>query len=193
MQVTESLESSFLAEVVLVAPVVVTLLVLRFVSNLLAGQLQPIVEGTRLAQYTANNYLLAQLLTLVVILVVVRLVGALAKRPVGQRTLGRTGRVVGFVPVFRTIYGSVEQMASSVSAKDSEFDSAVYVEYERNGCYRLGLQTSQGPRDPETVAGEPGRNVFVPGSPNPTQGALLFVPKSRVHDADLSVRAALAS
>jgi uncharacterized membrane protein len=191
MSVTESLKSSFLAGAILVAPLVVTLLILRFVSNLLTGQLQPIVEGTRLAQYTANNYLLAQILTLVVILVVVTVIGAFAKRPTGQRTLGKTGRLVGFVPVFRTIYGSVKQMASSVSTTDSEFDSAVYVEYERNGLYRLGLQTGQSPRDLETVAGEPARNVFLPGSPNPTQGALLLVPESRVHDADLSVRAAL--
>ncbi|MFB6270515.1 MAG: DUF502 domain-containing protein [Halobacterium sp.] len=191
MRVKESLKSSFLAGAVLVAPLIVTIVILRFVANLVTGQVQPIVEGTRLAQYTANNYLLAQLLTIAVILVAVTLVGAFAKRPVGQRTLGKTGRLVGFVPVFRTIYGSVKQMASSVSTKDSEFDSAVYVEYERNGLYRLGLQTGQSPSDLETVAGEPARNVFLPGSPNPTQGALLLVPESRVHDADLSVRAAI--
>lgn len=191
MPLKESLKSSFLAGAVLVAPLVATLLILRFLSNLLASQLEPIVQSTRLATYTANNFLLAQLLALAVILVVVTLLGAFAKRPLGQRTLGATGRLVGFVPVFRTIYGSVKQMASSVSTQSSEFDRAVYVEYERRELYRLGLQTGTSPRDLEDVAGEPARNVFVPGSPNPTQGALLLVPESRVHDADLSVRAAI--
>jgi uncharacterized membrane protein len=191
MGLKESLKSSFLTGALLVAPLVVTLVILRFLSDLLAGQLEPIVEGTRLATYTANNHLLAQLLALGVILAVVTLLGAFANRPVGQRTLGRTSRLVGFVPVFRTIYGSVKQMASSVSARDSEFDSAVYVEYERDGLYRLGLQTGHSPQDVEDVAGEPARNVFVPGSPNPTQGALLLVPESRVYDSALSVRAAI--
>lgn len=191
MRLKESLKSSFLAGVVLVAPLVVTLVILRFLSDLLAGQLEPIVQGTRLAQYTANNYLLAQLLALAVILVAVTLLGAFAKRPVGQRTLGKTGRLVGFVPVFRTIYGSVKQMASSVSTKRSDFDAAVFVEYERDGLYRLGLQTGQSPEGVERVAGEPARNVFVPGSPNPTQGALLLVPESRVYESGLSVRAAI--
>ncbi|WP_336035351.1 DUF502 domain-containing protein [Halobacterium yunchengense] len=191
MPLKESLKSNFLTGAVLVAPLVATLVILRFLSNILAGQLQPIVEGTRLATYTGNNYLAAQLLALTVILVVVTLIGAVAKRPFGQHVLGKTGRLVGFVPVFRTIYGSVKQMASSVSTKDSEFDSAVYVEYERDGLYRLGLRTGDSPGGVEEVAGEPARNVFVPGSPNPTQGALLLVPESRVYDADLSVRAAI--
>ena len=177
MGLKESLKSSFLTGALLVAPLVVTLVILRFLSDLLAGQLEPVVEGTRLATYTANN--------------AVTLLGAFANRPAGQRTLGRTSRLVGFVPVFRTIYGSVKQMASSVSTRDSEFDSAVYVEYERDGLYRLGLQTGHSPQDVEDVAGEPARNVFVPGSPNPTQGALLLVPESRVYDSDLSVRAAI--
>lgn len=191
MRLKESLKSSFLAGVVLVAPLVATLVILRFVTDLLAGQLQPIVEGTRLATYTADNYLLAQLVALAVLLVAVTVLGAFAKRPTGRRVFGRTGRLVNFVPVFRTIYGSIKQMANSVSTRGSDFESAVYVEYERDGLYRLGLQTGDSPRDVEDVAGEPARNVFVPGSPNPTQGALLLVPESRVYDADLSVRAAI--
>jgi len=191
MRLKESLKSSLLAGTVLVAPLVATLVILRFVTNLLAGQLQPIVEGTRLATYTANNYLLAQLVTLAILLVAVTVLGAFAKRPTGRRLFGRTGRLVNFVPVFRIIYGSVKQMANSVSTRSSDFESAVYVEYERDGLYRLGLQTGNSPRDIEEVAGEPARNVFVPGSPNPTQGSLLLVPESRVYDADLSVRAAI--
>lgn len=191
MGLKESLKNSFLSGVVLVAPLVVTLVILRFLSDLLGGQLEPIVEGTRLATYTANNHLLAQLLALGIILFAVTLLGAFANRPAGQRTLGRTGRLVGFVPVFRTIYGSVKQMAASVSARDSEFDAAVYVEYERDDLYRLGLQTGRSPQGVEEVAGEPARNVFVPGSPNPTQGALLLVPESRVYDSELSVRGAI--
>ncbi|NIB98369.1 DUF502 domain-containing protein [Halobacterium sp. R2-5] len=191
MRLKESLKSSFLAGVVLVAPLLATLVILRFVSDLLAGQLQPIVESTRLATYTANNELLAQLVAAVVLLVSVTLLGAFAKRPLGQHVFGRTGRLVNFVPVFRTIYGSIKQMANSVSSRSSDFESAVYVEYERDGLYRLGLKTGNSPSDVEDVAGEPAHNVFVPGSPNPTQGALLLVPESRVYDADLSVRAAI--
>ncbi|MCD2201757.1 DUF502 domain-containing protein [Halobacterium sp. KA-6] len=191
MRLKESLKSSFLAGVVLVAPLVATLVILRFVTNLLAGQMQPIVEGTRLARYTADNYLLAQLVALAVLLVAVTVLGAFAKRPVGRRVFGRTGRLVNFVPVFRTIYGSVKQMANSVSTRSSDFESAVYVEYERDGLYRLGLKTGESPGGVGDVAGEPAHNVFVPGSPNPTQGALLMVPESRVYDADLSVRAAI--
>lgn len=191
MRLKESLKSSFLAGVVLVGPLVATLVILRFVTDILAGQLQPIVEGTRLATYTANNELLAQLVALVLLFVAVTVLGAFAKRPIGQHVFGRTGRLVNFVPIFRTIYGSVRQMANSVATRSSDFEAAVYVEYEWEGLYRLGLQTGTSPSDLEQIAGEPARNVFIPTSPNPTGGALVLVPESRVHDADLSVRAAL--
>jgi len=82
-------------------------------------------------------------------------------------------------------------MASSVVNRSSDFESVVYVEYPRDGVYRLGLKTGNSPEDLSEIAGERAHNVFFPGSPNPTQGSLILVPDSRVYDSELSVRAAI--
>jgi len=161
------------------------------VMGWLGGVLVPVVEGTRLETFTANNLLLAQLLVIVLFFLLVTALGFLAQRSAGKRLFGRTGRMVNFLPVFRTIYGTVREMASSVVSRSSDYESVVYVEYPRKGVYRLGLMTGESPDDLETHAGEPAQNVFFPGSPNPTQGSLIMVPESNVHESDMSVRAAI--
>ncbi|AHG03706.1 hypothetical protein HALDL1_08910 [Halobacterium sp. DL1] len=191
MRIKTSLKSNFTAGLVLVGPLVVTLVILRTLLGWLGGLLDPIVEGTRLATQTGDSTVLAQLLALGIIAALVTVLGFLAQRTVGKRIFGRTGRLVDFLPVFRTIYGSVRGMASSVVNRSSDFESVVYVEYPRDGVYRLGLKTGNSPEDLSEIAGERAHNVFFPGSPNPTQGSLILVPDSRVYDSELSVRAAI--
>jgi len=191
MRIKTSLKSDFLAGLILVAPLVATLVILQIAISWVSGFLDPVIEGTRLATFTADNRLLAELLAIALFAVVVTVVGAAAQWSVGKRFFGRTGRVVTFIPVVRTIYGSIRGMVSSVASRSSEFESVVYVEWPQDGIYRLGLKTGDSPADLEEVAGERAYNVFVPGSPNPTQGSLVLVPESQAYESELSVRAAI--
>ncbi|SEV94513.1 DUF502 domain-containing protein [Halobacterium jilantaiense] len=191
MRIKTTLQSNFVAGLILVAPLLVTLFVLRTVGGWLGGVLLPVVRGTSLETLTANNLVAAQVLALVLFALAVTAIGFVAQRSAGRKLFGRTGQVVDFLPVFRTIYGTIRGMASSVTSRDSDFESVVYVEYPRDDVYRLGLLTGDSPDELEAIAGEPAQNVFIPGSPNPTQGLLNLVPESRVHESDMSVRAAV--
>jgi len=191
MRLKSFLKSNFLAGLVLVGPLVATVVIVRIVLGWVGGFLDPFIRGTRLATLTADNFLLAQLLTLTVLVALLVVLGYVAQRSVGQRLFGRTGQLVNFVPVVRTIYGSIRQMTSSVVNRRSDYESVVYVEYPREGVYQLGLKTGDGPRDASEAADEDVSSVFVPGSPNPTQGMLVMVPESQTHESDLSVRAAI--
>lgn len=191
MRIKTSLKSNFTTGLVIVAPLIVTLLILQFVMGWLGGALMPVVRGTRLETFTANNLVLAQILALVLFGFGVTLVGLLAQRSAGRQFLGRTGQIVDFLPVFRTVYGTVKGMASSVTNRSSDFESVVYVEYPREGVYRLGLKTGESPGDLEAIAGEDAYNVFFPGSPNPTQGMVNLIPESNLHESEMSIRAAI--
>lgn len=191
MRIKTTLRSNFVAGLVLVAPLVVTLFVLRTVTGWISGTLTPVITGTSLEAFTANNIALAQVLLVALLVVAVTAVGFLAQRSVGRRVFGKTGRIIDLLPVFRTIYGTVRGMATSVTSRGSDFESVVYVEYPIEGVYRLGLVTGESPGDLETIAGEQAYNVFFPGSPNPTQGSLNLVPESEIHESDMSVRAAI--
>jgi len=191
MSLNSFIKSNFLAGLVLVGPLVVTIAIIRVLLGWIGGFLDPLITGTRLATLTADNVLLAQLLTLSVLVALITVLGYLAQRSAGKHLFGKTGQLVTFVPVVRTIYGSIRQMTSSVVNRQSDYESVVYVEYPREGVYQLGLKTGTSPADVSEAAGERASSVFIPGSPNPTQGMLVMVPESQTYESDLSVRAAI--
>jgi uncharacterized membrane protein len=188
MALPGAIRNSFITGLVLLLPLLVTLYILRFIYNFLVQFVDPIVQETNLVQYTANVELIAQAVTIVLIIATITFIGFLAQRRSGQRLFGSAGRLVGLIPLVRTIYTSVRQMADSLGSSDSSFKQLVLVEYPRKGVYMIGLVTGESPQPVEDVAGEQARNVFVPSSPNPTNGRLLLVPENQIHDVDLTTR-----
>ncbi len=191
MRLSATLRRSFVAGLILIAPLVVTAYVLRLLANWALLVVDPIVRRTGLTQYTANEVLLAQVVAVVTIVVAVTALGFAANWSVGRRLFGRVGRVVNIVPLVNVIYAGVRQVANSLVERDTGYESVVLVEYPREGHYAIGFVTGESPAAVEPVTGEPALNVFLPNSPNPTGGRLAVVPTSRVHEIDMSVRRGL--
>ena len=186
-----NLTRSFVAGVLLLAPLAVTAYVLQFLAGWVIRLVNPIVRGTRLATYTANNELAAQIVAVVAILAVVTVLGAAAQWSVGRHLFGSLGRVVNFIPLVDTVYGSVRQVATALVERENRYDTVVLVEYPREGVFSIGLVTGESPDAVEPVTGGPAYNVFLPNSPNPTAGRLLVVPDGQVHEIDMSARRGL--
>ncbi|WP_246987612.1 DUF502 domain-containing protein [Halorientalis marina] len=188
MDVSKVVRSSFVAGLALIAPLIVTVVALRFLLNWLTTFIDPVVQGTRLAQYTANIEVVAQALAAVLILLLITLLGYLAQRSLGERLFGWLDRGVGLVPLVRVIYSSVRQVSNALMEQSSRYESVVLVEYPREGVYTLGFVTGDAPDQTRDVTGGEAFNVFLPNSPNPTGGRLLLVPADQVHEVDISVR-----
>ena len=191
MDIRTEFRNSFVAGLVLVAPLAVTVLVLQFVFTRLAGLLDPVVDGTRLAAYTADIHLLAQVLAAVVVVVLVTLLGFLAQRSGGERAVDAFDRLVSLIPLVSVVYTGVRQVSDALTERDTRFQRVVLVEYPRLGVYSLGFVTGEGPEVADDVSGESTSTVIVPHSPNPTVGHLIVVPDSTLHETDISVRRAV--
>jgi uncharacterized membrane protein len=176
-----------IAGLVLVAPLVITTVALRIAFRWILGLIDPIVQATQLTRYTANIEIVAQLLTLGAILLLIMLLGFVTQRGIGGRTLGGMDRAIGLVPLVRVIYSSVQQVADSLLSSGSRFESVVLVEYPREGVYSLGFVTDESPEPVQTEIG-PAYNVYLPHSPNPTNGWLSIVPEDQVYEIDMSPR-----
>lgn len=187
MRGTTALRDNLLAGLVLVAPLVVTVFALRVLFGWVSGAIDPIVEGTRLASYTANIEIVAQIVAICAILVLLTLLGYVARWGVGERIFGGIGRLVNFLPLVRTIYSSTRQVANALVERQNRYESVVLVEY-REGFSVLGFVTGEVPEPVQATLEEPAYNVFVPNSPNPTGGRLLLIPESRIQEVDMSVR-----
>jgi uncharacterized membrane protein len=187
VNVTKSLKSAFFAGLLLMLPLAITLFIFRFVFNWLLGQVNPLVESAGVAQYTANIELIAQVVTILAIVFGITLVGLILQLNVGNRTFGEIGKMVDFIPLFRTVYGSVRQVANSFTGPSSTYQRTVFVEHPAEGLYSIGFITGDSPEELNEIEGETVQNVYLPSSPNPTAGRLAMVPESRVHDSELSV------
>lgn len=191
MGLSETLRNSLIAGIVLVAPLVVTYVALQFVFGWLSGLLNPIIENTGLADLTANVDIVTEIVAFVVLLLVVAALGYLAQRSLGAYAFGLFDRAVGVIPIVSVIYGSVRQVSDALVKRQSRYENVVIVEYPRDGLYVLGFITSESPSPIERAAGQDLYSVYVPGSPNPTQGTYLQVPTDEVTEVDMSVSRAI--
>ncbi len=191
MTLRTAIRNSFIAGLVLIAPLLITVYVLQVLSGVVFSAIEPVVQESNLEQYTANVELVAQLIAVVAIVITIVGLGFVAQREIGQRLFGSLGRLVAVVPVVRTIYTAVRQISGSFTSGETSFDSLVLVEFPRMGVYAVGLVTGKSPTAVREVTGEPTRNVFLPSSPNPAGGRLVFVPETQIHEVDMSVREGL--
>lgn len=181
------IRNSFVTGLILVAPLIVTLVALRFALGWLTGFVEPVVSATDLAQFTGDIEFLARLLAVLLMLALIGLVGFLAQWGVAGRLFGGIDRVVGFIPMVRVIYTGVQGVAHSLSTSADRYERVVLVEYPRDDVYAIGFVTAESPEPVQTAIGT-AYNVYLPHSPNPTNGHLALVPESELHELDISVR-----
>jgi uncharacterized membrane protein len=82
-------------------------------------------------------------------------------------------------------------VSESLVQRSAGYETVVLVEFPRKGVYAIGFVTNDGPAAASEATDEELCNVFLPHSPNPTAGKLLFVPTGDVYEVDMSVRRAL--
>jgi len=118
------------------------------------------------------------------------LVGWIAKGLIGRSLIRTAEGIVERMPVVRSVYSGVKQIAETVFAQsERSFEKACLIEYPRRGMFALGFISTEAkgevnrraPTDEQLVS------VFLPTTPNPTSGYLLFVPKSDVTVLDMTV------
>lgn len=127
-------------------------------------------------------------LGLVLALLVLVATGALAANFLGRRLVAAWEAVLRRVPVVRSVYGAVKQVAETLfSARGQSFRKVLLVEYPRRGCWTLAFLTGDAAPEVERRTGEPMVSVFVPTTPNPTSGFFLMVPRREVVELEMSV------
>ena len=99
----------------------------------------------------------------------------------GERLLART-------PIIRSIYSSVKQVLETVFKDQSgAFREVVLVEFPRTGAWTMALVAGRPDGELRDKLPEDMVTVYVPTSPNPTSGYLLFVPRADTIRVDMTV------
>lgn len=171
--------------VVIWVPVIVTVLVVRFLLRLMDRTLvviPPAWQPEALLGFKIPG--LGLLLSLLVLFVT----GLLAANFFGRKLVSLSESIVSRIPLVRSVYSGAKQVAETVlSDGDTSFKRVMLVQYPRKGVWSLCFQTAtdlaeiQSRTESEVVC------VFVPTTPNPTSGFILFVPREDLINLDMSV------
>jgi uncharacterized membrane protein len=185
------LRSSFLTGLVVIAPVAMTVWLIWSVIGWIDSVVLPLVPGS----FKPDQFIGLNLrgYGVVIFLIFTVIVGWIAKGLIGRSLIGFAEGLVVRMPVVRSIYSGVKQIAETVFAQtDRSFEKACLVQYPRKGIWAVGFISTEAKGEVAQQAGNEGTllSVFVPTTPNPTSGFLLFFPKDDVIELDMSVEEA---
>ncbi len=116
------------------------------------------------------------------------LIGWFATNFLGRLIIRISEYIVDRMPVIRTLYGAIKQIFETIMASQSTaFREVVMLEYPRKGVWSIGFVTGISKGEVQHLTKQETVNVFVPTTPNPTSGYLLFVPKKELKYLEMSV------
>ena len=190
------LRTSFLTGIVVIAPVALTLWLIWSVIGWFDGFVLPFVPDAYRPEQILNTIFGYDLklnirgVGVVVFLVFATLVGWLAKGLIGRSFIRYAENLVNRMPVVRSFYSGIKQIAETVFAQqERSFEKACMIEYPRKGIWAIGFisTTAKGEIAERNSSKGPMVSVFVPTTPNPTSGFLLFFPKVDIVELDMSI------
>jgi uncharacterized membrane protein len=118
--------------------------------------------------------------------------GALAANIFGRKLFEIGHRLLGRIPIVRSIYGGVKQISDTLfSPEGKAFRRAVLVRYPHAGAWTVALVTGSPEHELASVLGREQVSVFVPTTPNITAGFFFVVPRSETVELDMTVDEAL--
>jgi uncharacterized membrane protein len=177
------LRRQFLAGVIVIVPLILTVFVLKFLFGGVDNLFSPLIEkflGIKIPG-----------LGVVATLILIYLVGVLATNVLGSRLIRMWDILFTKTPLVRTIYGASKQFLEALTLpKKKAFQQAVLVEYPRQGSYALGLISN---KLELTVKGSKKEliSVFIPTTPTPFTGFVIMFPAEEVILLDIPVEQAL--
>ena len=190
------LRTSFLTGIVVIAPVALTIWLIWSVIGWFDGFVLPFVPDAYRPEKILNTFFGYDLklnirgVGVVVFLIFATLVGWLAKGLIGRSFIKYAENLVNRMPVVRSFYSGIKQIAETVFAQqERSFEKACMIEYPRKGIWAIGFvsTTAKGEIAERNSSNGPMVSVFVPTTPNPTSGFLLFFPKADIIELDMSI------
>jgi len=174
-----ALRNKFLAGIFALIPIAITIYIIKLFIVFFDNIVSPIIDPF-LGFHIPG-------LGLIVSLIIIYLLGVFVTNVIGRTVLNFFEKWLNYIPLVRTIYHTTKQILGAFSKSGSNFEKVVFLEYPRRGIWSMGFVTGQ-------TTGKDGTNfysIFIPTTPNPTSGWMLFIPEDEVIHSTMSVEQGL--
>ena len=175
-----SFRNNFIAGVVVLIPLGITvylsIFIIKISSKILPKEINP------------NNYLPYEIpgIEIFIAIFLITLIGWISLSFVGKKLLSLVNEVFKKIPILRTVYSAVTQMASTLTQSKGNKKRVVLVQYPKEGTWAVGFVTQENRGEISEKTQKDLVNVFLPTTPNPTSGFLLMYEKKDVIFLDIS-------
>lgn len=184
------LRGYFFAGLLTTAPIGLTLWLFWVLLKFVDSRITPLIPQG----YNPNSYIHAVVpfeipgVGLIVLIVALIIIGALTRMLLGRTLVRISESIVNRMPVVRSVYGATKQIVETVLKSQSDaFRQVVLFEYPRRGSWAIGFVTGQTKGEVQNLTDDEVVNVFLPTTPNPTSGYLLFLPRREIIPLSMSV------
>lgn len=180
------LKKYFFTGLLIWIPILITISIVKFIFNFLSGAINFIPERYLPAWLSVPG------VELIVALLIVFITGMLTRNFIGNKLVKWLEHFFEKIPMVRTIYSNSKKILETiVSAKGDAFRKVLLIEYPRKGVWTIAFQTAAEHHDLNEYFKKKMITVFVPTTPNPTAGFILFVPQTEVVELLMPVETAL--
>ena len=180
------LRGYFLAGVLVTAPIGITFYISWLLIRWVDSKVTPLLP----AAYNPETYLPFAVpgLGLVIVFITLTFIGWATAGMIGRLWTRISEKALARMPVIRSIYGAVKQIIETILQQQSNaFRQVVLFEYPRRGSWAIGFITGQTQGEVQNLTQDDVVNVFLPTTPNPTSGYLLFIPRRELVVLDMTV------
>jgi uncharacterized membrane protein len=175
----------FLTGLVVASPIGITIYIGWWFIDFVDSNIKPLIPNS----YNPETYLPFPIpgLGLVGVVLFLIILGALTANLFGRALIRFGEKIVDRMPVIRSVYGTLKQIFETVVAQDSNsFSDVVLVEYPRPGIWAIAFVSGVNKSEIQDKLENEMINLFLPTTPNPTSGFLLFVPKKDLIYLDMT-------
>jgi uncharacterized membrane protein len=185
---TSNLRNNFLTGLAVIIPVFITTYLIWSTIGIIDGWVLPLIPE----KYAIDKFIGIDVkgIGVIIFLLFTVFIGSLTKGYFGRTILKSAESLVDRMPVVRSIYNGIKQIAETVfSQSNNSFERACLVEYPRKGIWAVAFVSTKTKGE---VSEKIGKNkelfsIFLPTTPNPTSGFLLFLPKKDIIFLDMTV------
>lgn len=184
--ISAKLRKHFLSGLLVTTPIIITAYLVWWIVASIDHKVKPLLPK----ELQISTYLPFEIpgVGIVVVFVGLTLIGAVAKGFLGRYLIKFGESILGRMPVVRGIYGATKQISQAILEQSStSFKEVGMIEYPRKGIWSLCFITGGTKGEVQTKTNDNVVNVFVPTTPNPTSGFLLFIPRKEIIILDMSV------
>ena len=185
---TSNLRNNFLTGLAVIIPVFITAYLIWSTIGIVDGWVLPLIPE----KYAIDKFIGIDVkgIGVIIFLLFTVFIGSLTKGYFGRTILKSVESLVDRMPVVRSIYNGIKQIAETVfSQSNNSFERACLVEYPRKGIWAVAFVSTKTKGE---VSEKIGKNkelfsIFLPTTPNPTSGFLLFLPEKDIIFLDMTV------